>query len=531
MSKIGRKRKAEPQRKKYCHCTTGCGKKLTRQSRRRHYKNLSDGTRPYKSSESASTASSLDSDEEYPDDESQASEEIDSESEDPTTSGDVGEAESMAFDADDEDDEVGLDEDPEEGQMCDEQEGMDNDISMEADDKEEESSERRDNDEGDSNHGSLDHCHPDLAIHNTRNSSDSETSGDSSEVDDDGDWKKFDEDEEHDAILSDEENMKQLEEILTADEYAALWNKRRVCLVTQIMLRAQPGPGTEKLTEADEDNIRAFKLRMVSKMSHMAFMQMRYAFQHKLQINLKYAIIRRLAILSGIEPIWIDCCINSCLAYTGEYANLTTCHDCGESRCRGQSKEPRRIFCYIPLIPRLQTMFANPKTCKELLYRHNYMASKGSISDVFNSEHYQNLCQTRVTIDGKKLDHKYFSGKYDIAFSLGFDGYLLSKCRRSGPSATPLLLQVYNLPPEVRIHLARLICLGVIPGPKPPKRFNTFLYPFEDECVQLAEGVQTFDCIAKQYFLLRAYNIFPIGDMLAVEKFLNIKGHNGKTPC
>jgi hypothetical protein len=195
---------------------------------------------------------------------------------------------------------------------------------------------------------------------------------------------------------------------------------------------------------------------MVSNMPRMAFEQMRFAFQHKLNIHSLYVITHRMAILSGIEPQWFDCCVNSCIAYTGTYQDLDKCPDCSEAR-RNPRNEPRRLFCYIPFIPRLQDYFANEKSLNELQYRHNYTPSNDSISDVFDSEYYWNLCKTRVTVDGCKLPHRYFEGKHDIAFSTCLDSYLLYKRRRGGPSACPILIQIYNLPPEIRTHISRLI--------------------------------------------------------------------------
>ena len=48
--------------------------------------------------------------------------------------------------------------------------------------------------------------------------------------------------------------------------------------------------GANVLSEEDHDNIRAFKLRMVSNMPRTAFNQMRYAFQHKLDIHSLFVI-------------------------------------------------------------------------------------------------------------------------------------------------------------------------------------------------------------------------------------------------
>jgi hypothetical protein len=288
--------------------------------------------------------------------------------------------------------------------------------------------------------------------------------------------------------------------------------------------------GVESLSPKDIDDIRAFKLFLVSKMPRRAFDQMRYAFQHKMEISSLYVITHKLAILSGIRPVWYDCCPKSCVAYTGKHKDKSKCPKCAESRYT-QSQQPRRMFCYVPLIPRLQKFFSNPQIIKDLSYRAKYKYDSDSISDVFDGEHYQNLKKEVVTIDGIPLKHNYFSGQHDIAFSICLDSYLLYKRRRGGPSAMPILLQLYNLPPEIRTHSTRLLCLGVIPGPQSPKDLKSFLVPFEEECVLLATGVPTFHCLENQIFSLHAYHLFPHGDMVAIEKLLNIKGHNGITPC
>jgi len=289
--------------------------------------------------------------------------------------------------------------------------------------------------------------------------------------------------------------------------------------------------GRAELSPQDLDDIDAFKFRMVANLSRTAFGQMRKAFRRRLDIHSLYVVTHKMAMLSRVMPQWEDCCPNSCVAYTKKYKELQECPVCGEPRFRlGTIRRSRRVFCYIPLIPRLKALYAHPESIKELQYRMNYR-SDGSISDVFDGEHYQRLLRTLVTIDGRQLNHYYFSDPRDIAFYICLDSYLLYKWNRSGPSAMPIVLQLYSLPPQICTHLARLICLGVIPGPKAPKELDSFLAPFEDECAALAAGVAAVDYLAQEEFKLHAYNLFPLGDIIAIEKMLNIKGHNGITPC
>jgi hypothetical protein len=166
-----------------------------------------------------------------------------------------------------------------------------------------------------------------------------------------------------------------------------------------------------------------------------------------------------------------------------------------------------------------------------LSYRANFTHKPGYISDVFDSILYRELVSKKVIIDGIEQPYNYFSGSHDIAFALCIDSYLLFKRRRNGPSSTPILLQNYNLDPRFRIHLKNNISLGAIPGPHQPKHYASFLAPFDCEMVKLALGVPTFDAQRREMFTLRAYVILELGDIVAVEKMLGIKGHNGFCPC
>ena len=164
-----------------------------------------------------------------------------------------------------------------------------------------------------------------------------------------------------------------------------------------------------------------------------------------------------------------------------------------------------------------------------LSYRHNYVHHEECIRDTFDGLHYRKLLRKNVTIDGVERPYKYFSDKRDIALGLCIDGYLLYKQRRNGPSATPILLQIFNFPPRIRTHLENLLCVGIIP--KRPKMMSTFLTPVEDELATLANGVRTFDAVERAIFDLHAYLIQEQGDIVAIEKLLGIKGHNAYCPC
>jgi len=286
-------------------------------------------------------------------------------------------------------------------------------------------------------------------------------------------------------------------------------------------------PGNDIISDRDRDNIRAFKFKMFGNITRRSFNQMRYAFRHKLVIDSEWAMIRRISQLAGINPIKIDCCIKSCIAYTGKYELLERCPFCRQPRFTNDRKI-RRTFKYIPLIPQIQSFFQSLSMIERMTYRSRFEHHPDRICDVFDSAHYQRLLHQRVTVDGVKRPYNFFSDVRDIAFGLSMDGYLLFKRRRGGPKAVPIILQNYNLPPNIRTHLEHIICLGLVHN---PKDLGSFLAPVDDELAKLALGVKTFDASTQELFDAHAYVILEHGDIVAVEGMLGIKGHNGFCPC
>ncbi|KAF8123788.1 hypothetical protein EV363DRAFT_1179202, partial [Boletus edulis] len=178
------------------------------------------------------------------------------------------------------------------------------------------------------------------------------------------------------------------------------------------------------ITDEDRESIRAFQLKLSCNMPRRIFDRMRTTFRHKLNIQSEWIILHRLSVLSGVEPIHIHCCINSCVAYTTKYEHFTRCPFCNERRY-GKGGRARRLFSYIPLIPQLQSFFQKAETITQLAYRNQFVHTDGVICDVFDGRWYRKLQQTHVTIDGVQQPHKFFSGKNDIALSLSTDGFLL----------------------------------------------------------------------------------------------------------
>ncbi|KAF8556621.1 hypothetical protein OG21DRAFT_1408800, partial [Imleria badia] len=190
------------------------------------------------------------------------------------------------------------------------------------------------------------------------------------------------------------------------------------------MFNADSKIGHLIITDEDRDNIRAFQLKLACNMPRHIFDRMRKTFRHKLDIQSEWIILHRLSVLSGVNPINIDCCINSCIAYTTKYEHFTRCPFCDEHRY-GKSGRAQGVFSYIPIILQLQSFFQKADMVTQLAYCDQFAHVDGVFYDIFNGHWYHNLRRTHVVIDGAQQLHKFFSGKNDIVLSLGTGGFLL----------------------------------------------------------------------------------------------------------
>jgi hypothetical protein len=289
-------------------------------------------------------------------------------------------------------------------------------------------------------------------------------------------------------------------------------------------------PAAEKLDESDHAMCRAFAFKVSTHMPDAAWKKACYAFHTTPPIPGLLQLRSRANFLAGFTAEVYDCCPNSCLCYTGPHSDATSCVYCGLSRYHGQGK-PRKRFTYIPLIPRLQAFCTNAEIATRMQYRHQSEsdAIPGVIRDVFDGAHYKALKSKIVQIDKKTFQHRYFDGSQDIALGLSTDGFAPFNKRKS--TTWPIIVFNYNLPPEIRFHVSHILALGVIPGPKKPQDFDSFLWPFLQELIRLTHGVRSFGILDSAFFTLRAYLILVFGDIPAISMVMRMKGHNGASPC
>ncbi|GES90934.1 transposase domain-containing protein [Rhizophagus clarus] len=205
-----------------------------------------------------------------------------------------------------------------------------------------------------------------------------------------------------------------------------------------------------------------------------------------------HSLIKMLKDIIPIKPIWVDRCINSCCAFTGDYENLNECIYCKAKRyqVKGQS---RAQVAYFSIQDQLVIQYQDSARAKQLRYRSEYISRNidGTIGDVFDGAQYKNL-----------LQKGYFQDDRDIVLLGSVDGYQLFK--QKCDDCWIILFINANLPPEQRVKKENLLITSIIPGPKAPKDFNSFLKPVVDELCLLEGGIDCYDGFTNEKFSLKA---------------------------
>jgi Transposase family tnp2 len=223
----------------------------------------------------------------------------------------------------------------------------------------------------------------------------------------------------------------------------------------------------------------------------------------------------RLQRRTGIKPHFFDCCYNSCVAFTGKYANDDKCPYCKEMRfttssdarkrsdARKQSHARKQVM-YVPLIDRLKYQYRNAFRARVLSnYRHSFTEedSRAKWGDFFDGDLYHGFHQIELGL---------FQDRRDIALQMSLDGVQLTNLGHH--EVTPVILINLNLPPEERVKVDNILASMIIPGPQKPKDLDTFLQPLVEELKLLDRGVEAYDANTGSTFNLKAWVTMVTGN-------------------
>ena len=114
--------------------------------------------------------------------------------------------------------------------------------------------------------------------------------------------------------------------------------------------------GSSVLSIVGKDNIKVMALKIRNQLTQNAFKGIQRLTHGHMTIGTEYVANQILEHTSGLSVQVYDCCVNTCVCFTGEFESHTVCPLCGEPRVDKQNKVQNQ-FWYIPIIPCLQAMF------------------------------------------------------------------------------------------------------------------------------------------------------------------------------
>ena len=244
---------------------------------------------------------------------------------------------------------------------------------------------------------------------------------------------------------------------------------------------------------------------------------------------------RRVSNLSGVHTWKHDMCIDSCAAFTGPFATLENCPQCGKSRydpeilkkSDGKKKVYRKQCTTFPLGPQYQARWKDPRMAEKMFYRRDKTRellekrTKGEdyvYDDILCGSDYLDAVE-----DGAINDH-------DGVVMLSTDGAQLFQNKKS--DCWIYIWIVLNLGPDERYKIRNIIIGGVIPGPKNPKHLDSFLFPGLAHVSALQkEGLYIWDGFNRARIRTAVFVLLVLMDAIAAADVSSAVDHHGKKGC
>lgn len=246
---------------------------------------------------------------------------------------------------------------------------------------------------------------------------------------------------------------------------------------------------------------------------------------------------RKVTELSGVVSIVHDMCPNSCIAYTGPYANLETCPKCGESRfdpiklaaSEGEKKVPRQEFHTIPLGPQLQALWRSPESAHAMKYRQRQteiileqLRDNNGVIPI-----YEDFYHGRDYLDAVTRGD---ISPLDTLIVLSIDGAQLYSDKAS--DCWMFIWMVFNLGPDRRYKKIAVLPGGFISGPNKPKVVDSYMYPSLHHLAALQlEGLPIWDAERNCVFIDHPFFALGTADGPGMTYLNGLVGHHGAYGC
>ena len=242
-------------------------------------------------------------------------------------------------------------------------------------------------------------------------------------------------------------------------------------------------------------------------------------------------IKRRVKNLTGIAPIYDDMCVNSCMAFTGPHKDLNTCLKCSEPRydpvilqsSNGTIKKPRLSATTIPIGPQIQALWSHRLSAEKMSYRQQVtdaLLDSTEIPDIL----------TDYTEGDEYLRIAHQLKPHDTVLMFSADGAQLYRNKKS--DCWIYIWVIYDLAPGDRYKKRYVLPGGFVPGPNPPKDFDSFFFTgiYHLSALQ-REGLIVWDARDQKLHRDDPFLFFVTADAVGIADVSGSAGHHARVGC
>jgi hypothetical protein len=245
-----------------------------------------------------------------------------------------------------------------------------------------------------------------------------------------------------------------------------------------------------------------------------------------------YRVQETIAKLTGVHSMMHDMCLNTCIAYTGPFSELTVCPKCNEPRYKtpaGAKPQPQRQFHTIPLGPQLQALWRSPEMARKMRHRSQEtnkileeLERNGNRIDKWEDIYHGTAYLEAVRAGNIKED--------DMVLLMSIDGAQLYQNKQS--DCWIYIWVIMDLAPDTRYKKLCVFPGGFIPGPNKPKNVDSYLFPgFHHLAALMKEGLGIWDAVRNVVFTSRPFLYLGTADGPGMTYLNGLTGHSGAFGC
>ncbi|KAJ3803661.1 hypothetical protein F5876DRAFT_84770 [Lentinula aff. lateritia] len=244
---------------------------------------------------------------------------------------------------------------------------------------------------------------------------------------------------------------------------------------------------------------------------------------------LSYAQVKsQIAFLTGIHPITHDMCPNTCMAYTGPFADHKSCPRCDTLRYDLLTNRLRQQFYTLPLGPYIQTLYRDSTTAQ--LLGHFGKRLRLLLEQVRRGEpieEYNDICCGKDILEALSSEKISLN---DVFLMVSMDGAQLY-CMKASDCWMYIWILVGFSPN--RRYKKYVVPGGMIPGSDAPKIARSFLFPglAHIAAVNKSGSLRIWNAYSNIIRSSKLFILLATTDSLGLVHFSGGVGHTGKNGC